>query len=138
MAVTWANKHNGVNIMKRALFTAFAVLLTACAPLGVGTGVPALASGLVPFDACEDFLSHVKTEAKRIVTPYGLDYGWYGPVWFGDDVVMMVAEAAGAVPVAGGEIRQNIQPQAVVVPAPYQDIFFLMYSAINRTVVSLG
>lgn len=88
--------------MKRALLAAFAVLLTACAPIGVGTGVPAFASGLVRFDACEDYLAHVKTEAKRIVTPYGLENGWYGPVWLGDDVVLMEADGANfATPIAG-------------------------------------
>ena len=52
--------------MKRtlaAIFSAFAVLLTACSPIGVGSGVPAFAAGLVQFDACEDYLTHVKTEA---------------------------------------------------------------------------
>lgn len=74
--------------MKRALFTAFAVLLTACAPIAVGTGVPAVATGLIAFDACEDYLTHVKTEAKRIVTAYGLENGWYGPVVFRDVMAM--------------------------------------------------
>ncbi len=94
--------------MKRTLiatFAAFTILLTACSPIGVGTGVPAFAAGLVQFDACEDYLTHVKTEAKRIVTPYGLENGYYGPVWFGDDMVMMAMEdgvARGAVPTSGG------------------------------------
>jgi hypothetical protein len=85
--------------MKRTLvatFAAFTVLLTACSPIGVGSGVPAFAAGLVQFDACEDYLTHVKTEAKRIVTPYGLENGYYGPVWFGEgDVVMMAMEDGG-------------------------------------------
>ncbi|MBT8215610.1 MAG: benzoate transporter [Acidimicrobiia bacterium] len=83
--------------MKRTLFTAFAVLMTACTPLAVGSGVPALAQGLVPFDACEDYLTHVKTEAKRIVTPWGLEGGgWYGPdIWMMEDRVMLSAEGDG-------------------------------------------
>jgi hypothetical protein len=91
--------------MKRTLLAAFAVLMTACTPIAVGSGVPALAQGLVAFDACEDFLLHVKTEAKRIVTPWGLENGWYGPVIM-EDMVMLAAEADaggdGAAPRSGG------------------------------------
>ena len=103
----------GVKTMKRTLvatFAAFAVLLTACAPLPIGTGTPAFAAGLVQFDACEDYLTHVKTEAKRIVTPYGLENGWYGPMWFGGDVVMMAMEDGVAAPTAGG-LDSGTRPQ---------------------------
>ncbi|NNC91270.1 MAG: benzoate transporter [Acidimicrobiia bacterium] len=96
--------------MKRTLFAAFVVLLTACSPIGVGSGVPAFAAGLVRFDACEDYLNHVKTEAKRIVTPYGLENGWYGPMWGGGDMVMEAAGDGGAIPVSG-VVRQNSAPE---------------------------
>ncbi|MBT8193362.1 MAG: beta-propeller domain-containing protein [Acidimicrobiia bacterium] len=85
--------------MKRTLatlFAAFTVFLTACSPIGVGSGVPAFAAGLVQFDACEDYLTHVKTEAKRIVTPWGLENGYYGPVWFGEGDVMAMEDGAAA------------------------------------------
>jgi hypothetical protein len=131
--------------MKRALFAAFAVLLTACAPIGVGTGVPAFASGLVRFDACEDYLSHVKTEAKRIVTPYGLQDGWYGPVWFGDDVMLMDAAGAdGAFPTSantGDSNRQagvdysttNVQEAGVDEPDVVKTDGELIYAISNST-----
>ncbi len=95
--------------MKRALFAAFAMLLTACAPLGVGTGVPAFAAGLVRFDACEDYLTHVKTEAKRIVTAYGLEGDWHGPVWFGGDMVALEGDAVGPVTTASAGAGTGLQ-----------------------------
>ncbi|MGI9608993.1 MAG: beta-propeller domain-containing protein, partial [Acidimicrobiia bacterium] len=99
--------------MKRnllAAFAAFAIVLTACAPLPVGSGTPAFAQGLVAFDACEDYLAHVKAEAKRIVTAYGLNNGYYGPVWFGGDVALEEFSAAdgATVPTAGGGLRDAV------------------------------
>jgi hypothetical protein len=100
--------------MKRTLatlFAAFTVLLTACSPIGVGSGVPAFAAGLIQFDACDDYLTHVKTEAKRIVTPWGLENGYYGPVWFGDDVAMMAMEDGGGdLLLSAGPDSSNRQP----------------------------
>ena len=99
--------------MKRTLlaaFAAFAIVLTACAPLPVGTGTPAFAQGLVAFDACEDYLAHVKAEAKRIVTPYGLNNGYYGPVWFEGDVALREFAAAdgGTTTTPAGGLRDAV------------------------------
>jgi uncharacterized secreted protein with C-terminal beta-propeller domain len=69
------------NLTKTAIVaTAFALVMTACATTGIGVGTPAFAASLVRFDACEDFLAHVKAEAKEIVTAWGLDGGGY---WIG-------------------------------------------------------
>ncbi len=87
--------------MKKTLFAAIALLATACSPV-VGAGSSTgLAAGLFRFDACEEFLSHVKAQALEIVTEYGLGYGYgYGgvPVLEGD--VLFANDAAGPVPPA--------------------------------------
>ena len=48
-----------------------------------GKAVNLVQGALVKFQACEDFLAHVKAEAIDRVGPYGLD--WYGgwPIAFG-------------------------------------------------------
>lgn len=59
-----------------------------------------LVAALQPFDACDDFLSHVKSQALERVGPYGLDGG-------------MVARSA---PDAGG--REDTAVSAESAPAP--------------------
>lgn len=92
--------------MKRHVLAiaAFALAVTACTPV-IGTTPPAaLAAGLVRFDACEDFLAHVKEEAAAIVGPYGLENGGYwGFPFLEDDVVAMGAADGEAF---GGDTRQ--------------------------------
>ena len=55
-----------------------------------------LLTGLIPFDGCDDLLSHLQAEARDRVGPYGLDYYGYG--YFGrglvDAAVLEVAEEA--------------------------------------------
>lgn len=99
--------------MKRtflAAFAAFAIVLTACAPLPVGSGTPAFAQGLVAFDACEDYLAHVKAEAKRIVTAYGLGDGfYYGPMpWAVLEGDVAVAADGGGFNSVGGQLRDAV------------------------------
>ena len=125
--------------MKRTLFAAFAVLMTACTPIAVGSGVPAFAQGLVAFDACEDFLLHVKTEAKRIVTPWGLDNGWYGPVIM-EDMVAFEANAGsdGAVPQSGRQAgvdysTTNVQEAGVDEPDIVKTNGDFIYAISNST-----
>jgi len=70
--------------------------------VGGGSSVHLVQGALVRFQACDDFLSHLKAEAIERVGPYGLD--WYGhwgypPVLsrFGEDVALASSEvAAGA------------------------------------------
>ncbi len=50
---------------------------------GPGAAVNLVSGALVRFNACDDFLSHVKAEAVERVGPYGLDWH-YGPLWGGD------------------------------------------------------
>jgi len=46
-----------------------------------------LLAGLVPFQGCDELLSHLQAEARDRVGPYGLDYYGYGYGFFGNDVV---------------------------------------------------
>jgi hypothetical protein len=80
----------------RWLALTLALTMTACTAGGAGgggsgtgpggnapTALPddlVLASSLVAFDACDDFLAHVQDKALEIVTPYGIEGGggWYG------------------------------------------------------------
>jgi uncharacterized secreted protein with C-terminal beta-propeller domain len=43
--------------------------------------------GLAPFDDCGAFLEHIKDEARARVGPYGLESGYGGAGFFGEDVV---------------------------------------------------
>lgn len=57
------------------------------------------------FDACEAFLDHVRTEAAKVVGPYGLDgYGGYYPPIAFTDAVAATADDAGA----GGEAVERV------------------------------
>jgi uncharacterized secreted protein with C-terminal beta-propeller domain len=70
---------------------------------GPGAAVNLVSGALVRFNACDDFLSHVKAEAVERVGPYGLD--WYsGPQWRGDRLFAADMTMAPAVLEAGGEI----------------------------------
>ncbi len=66
-----------------------------------GRGVPVnlVAGALVRFNACDDFLTHVKAEAVERVGPYGFDWG-YGSPWMWRDGILEMALAA---PVAAAE-----------------------------------
>ena len=55
---------------------------------------------LVPFDQCEAFLDHVKTEAAEVVGPYGLD-GYGGGYFPFDDVRALAVEEAPQAAVGG-------------------------------------
>ena len=45
-----------------------------------------LLSNLVPFDDCDNLLTHIKEEASERVGPYGLDKTGY-PIWIEDGVL---------------------------------------------------
>ncbi len=89
--------------------TAFSLVAAACSQTTTPTSTLAQRElpGIDPvvneyslqrFDACVDFLDYVKTNAKDMVGPYGLGYGW----GYGFDEVMAVAETAA--PAADGTI----------------------------------
>jgi uncharacterized secreted protein with C-terminal beta-propeller domain len=102
----------------RWLALTLALTMTACTAGGGGTGgsgpegpssspptaLPGdlvLASSLVAFDACDDFLAYVQEQALEIVTPYGIEGGggWYGADMMVDEGEMEDAagDADGAV-----------------------------------------
>ena len=73
---------------------------------GVGTSVNLVSGALVRFNACDDFLTHVKAEAVERVGPYGLD--WYNGspwAWRSDGRLLEVmTDAAFAVPEAAAQV----------------------------------
>jgi uncharacterized secreted protein with C-terminal beta-propeller domain len=100
----------------RWLALTLALTMTACTAGGGGSGTDpsgnaptllpddlVLASSLVAFDACDDFLAHVQERALEIVTPYGLEGGGG---WYGVDMEME-DEAAMDDGDAGGEIAAS-------------------------------
>ena len=75
---------------------------------GGGASVHLVKGALVRFQACEDFLAHVKAEAIDRVGPYGLD--WYGgwPIAFGRlDALAFPAAEAGEDAAGGGANGQT-------------------------------
>jgi len=72
---------------------------------GPGAAVSLVSGALVRFDACDDFLTHVKAEAVDRVGPYGLDWHYGSPrVWQTEirtDMLIPVPEAAPAAGEAG-------------------------------------
>jgi uncharacterized secreted protein with C-terminal beta-propeller domain len=80
-----------------------------------------LAGALQPFDACDDFLAHVKERALDVVTPYGLGGGgWRAGLEFEvaeaeDDAA--AAEPGSAAPVEGEDFSgTNVQEAGVDEP----------------------
>lgn len=67
--------------------------------VGVGTSVHLVKGALTSFQACDDFLSHVKAEAIERVGPYGLDW-FYGHPWA---ISTRALDGAFAVPEAAAE-----------------------------------
>ncbi len=57
-----------------------------------------LISSLAPFDSCDAFLDHVKSNALEVVGPWGLDNGWHGGPWRGFDDVMEDSDDSGTSP----------------------------------------
>ena len=71
-----------------------------------------LTAGLNAFASCDSLLDHVRTEAAERVGPWGFDDGgWYGPVFFEDDVVFAEepADEAAAEPAAATADRDTAQ-----------------------------
>lgn len=75
---------------------------------GPGAAVNLVSGALVRFNACEDFLTHVKAEAVERVGPYGLDWYYGSPRGWRTDIEFLAipdAAASGALeaaPQAGG------------------------------------
>jgi hypothetical protein len=105
----------------RWLALTLALTMTACTAGGGGTGgsgpegpssspptaLPddlVLASSLVAFDACDDFLAYVQEQALEIVTPYGIEGGggWYGADMMVEDEAAM--DDAGDAETAAGAV----------------------------------
>ncbi|MCP3977093.1 MAG: hypothetical protein GY720_21605 [bacterium] len=74
--------------------------------VGVGTSVHLVKGALTSFQACDDFLRHVKAEAIERVGPYGLDW-FYGSPWAFNTRAVTLDEAFAA-PEAAGEGDSNL------------------------------
>jgi hypothetical protein len=77
-----------------------------------------LTAGLNAFSGCDTLLDHLRTEAAERVGPFGFNEGgWYGPVFFEDDIAVRAepaaefaeepAEEAAAEPTADGAFAQD-------------------------------
>jgi uncharacterized secreted protein with C-terminal beta-propeller domain len=82
-----------------------------------------LAGALAPFDACDDFLAHVKEHALEMVTPYGLGGGGGWPMFGMDDDVAAEDDpdsgpAPGDAPLTEGEDFSGTNVQEVGVDEP--------------------
>jgi uncharacterized secreted protein with C-terminal beta-propeller domain len=72
-----------------------------------------LAASLSAFDACDDYLSHVKAAALEQVTPWGLGGGRHGVMEFEEDGSAEMDDAAPADERAGG-VQDGAAPTAPV------------------------
>lgn len=79
---------------------------------GPGAALSLVSGALVRFDACDDFLTHVKAEAVDRVGPYGLDWHYGSPrVWqtgIRTEMLIAVPEAAPAAEAGGGSADYSI------------------------------
>lgn len=108
--------------MRRTIGLVLALVLVAGAALAgcsddeVPTAKPAvtlpsdlvLAGSLEVFGACEVFLAHMQREALRVVTPWGLGGGWYGPMEEGDGLDAPAMDDSGG---AAGDQRADAPVQ---------------------------
>jgi len=131
--------------MTRSALIRIASLTSVAAVAVTGCSVPVdtarvLTGALLPFDACEDVLSYLKTEALARVGPYGLDQGGRGIGFAGRDVAESAtgAEAGAVAPGAAPTIDEahsttNVQEAGVDEPDLVKTDGNHIYSVVDGT-----